>query len=45
MHIVFGLFFALVIVCTIRGLSLHIWAWRQKGQKDTCRREPEPEAA
>jgi hypothetical protein len=27
MHIVFGLFFALTIVCTIRGLSLHAQAW------------------
>jgi hypothetical protein len=30
MHIVFGLFFALVMVCAIRGLSLHVWAWRHK---------------
>ena len=29
MHVVFGLFFALVIVCAIRGLSLHIYAlWK-----------------
>jgi hypothetical protein len=27
MHIVFGLFFALVMVCAIRGASLHAWAW------------------
>ncbi len=26
MHLVFGLFFALVTVCAIRGVSLHIWA-------------------
>ena len=26
LHLVFGLFFALVTVCAIRGLSLHIWA-------------------
>jgi hypothetical protein len=26
LHLVFGLFFALLIVCAIRGLSLHIWA-------------------
>jgi hypothetical protein len=26
MHLVFGLFFALLIVCAIRGLSLHLWA-------------------
>ena len=25
MHLVFGLFFALVTVCAIRGISLHIW--------------------
>jgi hypothetical protein len=30
LHIVFGLFFALVIVCAIRGISLHIWAARQR---------------
>jgi enediyne biosynthesis protein E5 len=29
LHVVFGLFFALLIVCAIRGLSLHLWAfWR-----------------
>ena len=28
LHIVFGLFFALLIVCAIRGLSLHVWAAR-----------------
>ncbi len=27
MHLVFGLFFALVTVCAIRGLSLHMWNW------------------
>ena len=27
MHIVFGLFFALTIVCTVRGLSLYAQAW------------------
>src|SRR5262245_10898607 len=26
LHVVFGLFFALLIVCAIRGLSLHVWA-------------------
>ena len=30
LHLVFGLFFALVAVCAIRGLSLHVWAlWRK----------------
>jgi enediyne biosynthesis protein E5 len=29
-HLVFGLFFALLVVCAIRGLSLHAWAlWRK----------------
>jgi len=28
-HLVFGLFFALLIVCAIRGLSLHLRAWFQ----------------
>jgi hypothetical protein len=27
MHIVFGLFVALTIVCTLRGLSLYAQAW------------------
>ena len=30
LHLVFGLFFALLIVCAIRGLSLHIYAWSRK---------------
>jgi hypothetical protein len=25
LHLVFGLFFALVAVCAIRGVSLHLW--------------------
>jgi hypothetical protein len=30
LHLVFGLFFALLTVCAIRGLSLHLWAlWRK----------------
>ena len=30
LHVVFGLFFALLAVCAIRGLSLHAWAlWRK----------------
>jgi enediyne biosynthesis protein E5 len=30
LHLVFGLFFALLAVCAIRGLSLHAWAlWRK----------------
>jgi hypothetical protein len=27
LHVVFGLFFALTIICTIRGLGLHAQAW------------------
>jgi hypothetical protein len=27
LHMVFGLFYALLIVCAIRGLSLHVWTW------------------
>jgi Na+-translocating ferredoxin:NAD+ oxidoreductase RnfD subunit len=30
LHLVFGLFFALVAVCAVRGFSLHAWAlWRK----------------
>jgi len=30
LHLVFGLFFALVVVCAIRGMSLHVWfLWRR----------------
>ena len=30
LHLVFGLFFALVIVCAIRGISLHVWwLWKR----------------
>src|SRR6185369_4737871 len=25
LHLVFGLFFALVAVCAVRGVSLHVW--------------------
>src|SRR5262245_45286235 len=33
LHVVFGLFFALLIVCAIRGLSLHAWAlWQKRRQ-------------
>ena len=41
MHLVFGLFFALVAVCAVRGLSLHLWAIynRMKGRSV---RMPEP---
>lgn len=30
LHLVFGLFFALVAVCAVRGVSLHVWwAWKR----------------
>jgi hypothetical protein len=32
LHLVFGLFFALLIVCAIRGASLHLWAWWRRLQ-------------
>ncbi len=35
LHLVFGLFFALIAVCAIRGLSLHVWAWWQKRRRDS----------
>ena len=39
LHVVFGLFFALLIVCAIRGLSLHLWAIWQKFQEATYLRK------
>jgi enediyne biosynthesis protein E5 len=39
MHIVYGLFFALVTVCAIRGLSLHIWwLWKKYQGVPTVRK-------
>jgi len=35
LHLVFGLFFALLIVCAIRGLSLHGSAWLNKFRPET----------
>lgn len=41
LHLVFGLFFALVIVCAIRGLSLHAWAlWRKFQPPAVAKPEP-----
>jgi Na+-translocating ferredoxin:NAD+ oxidoreductase RnfD subunit len=40
LHLVFGLFFALLIVCAIRGLSLHLWALWQKFQRLPTALEP-----
>jgi hypothetical protein len=42
MHLVFGLFFALIIVCAIRGLSLHVAALRRKFQELPARVEANP---
>ncbi|MEY2409448.1 MAG: enediyne biosynthesis protein [Verrucomicrobiota bacterium] len=41
LHLVFGLFFALLAVCAIRGLSLHALAlWRRvQGTQESARRE------
>jgi enediyne biosynthesis protein E5 len=40
LHLVFGLFFALMTVCAIRGLSLHLYyAFKSP---DRAQREPEP---
>jgi hypothetical protein len=43
LHLVFGLFFALLSVCAIRGLSLHAWAcWRKiQGVSVEVTEEPE----
>jgi hypothetical protein len=41
-HLVFGLFFALVAVCAIRGLSLHVWAWWRKSQGAPRSLDPNP---
>jgi len=41
MHLVFGLFFALVTVCAIRGLSLHIWAIYNR-MKGRSAKQPSP---
>jgi Na+-translocating ferredoxin:NAD+ oxidoreductase RnfD subunit len=45
LHLVFGLFFALVTVCAIRGLSLHVWDWWRKSQGAPISTKPEPEHA
>src|SRR5882762_1920545 len=40
LHLLFGLFFALLTVCAIRGLSLHAWAWWRKLQGATVGVKP-----
>lgn len=42
LHIVFGLFFALVAVCAVRGVSLHVWDWWDNAPVIA---KPEPVAA
>jgi enediyne biosynthesis protein E5 len=44
LHLVFGLFFALLIVCAIRGLSLHAWVLWKRGDAVPVRVELKPEA-
>ncbi len=43
LHLVFGLFFALLAVCAIRGLSLHVWALWHKFQGIPASVKPTPE--
>jgi hypothetical protein len=43
LHLVFGLFFALLIVCAIRGLSLHAWHLWHRLQRTVAGGEPKPE--
>ncbi|HXJ61490.1 MAG TPA: enediyne biosynthesis protein UnbU [Verrucomicrobiae bacterium] len=43
LHLVFGLFFALLAVCAIRGLSLHLAAWWRKAQGAAEGVNPKPE--
>jgi hypothetical protein len=40
LHLVFGLFFALIAVCAIRGVSLHAWALWQKFRPDSMGGNP-----
>lgn len=42
LHLVFGLFFALLIVCAIRGLSLHFQAWWHKREGFPAGLKPTP---
>jgi hypothetical protein len=43
-HLVFGLFFALVTVCAIRGLSLHVWALRSRFRRVPSNANPDASA-
>jgi hypothetical protein len=42
MHIVFGLFFALTIVCTVRGAYLQLVAWQEARARDRIALEATP---
>lgn len=44
LHLVFGLFYALLIVCAIRGASLHAWDLWRKIQGDSVGANPEPQS-
>ena len=44
LHLVFGLFFALVMVCAIRGLSLHAFALWRNFQRVPVGVNPKPES-
>jgi hypothetical protein len=44
LHLVFGLFFALLIVCAIRGLALHLGALLSKTQSSSPDESPSPVA-
>jgi hypothetical protein len=45
LHVVFGLFFALLIVCAVRGLSLHLWGLWRRFQRSPVDVKPLPEPA
>ena len=46
LHLVYGLFFALVAVCGIRGISLHVWwLWKKFASAERAPAEPAPALA
>jgi len=46
LHLVYGLFFALVTVCAIRGISLHVWwLWKKFASAERAPAEPAPALA
>ena len=40
-HLVFNLFFALVSVCAIRGISLYFWSWYNRGRTPVSETAPQ----